>query len=166
MQLHNKSFSYFWKQIKTSWAALESNSKSSWPSRKWWVTVLRKVTTIPGMVVDHSTVGGWPSMGWCATVFEMVGDHPLEIGWPSLGRLVTIFWILNGHPWNGGWTFLGWWLTILGMVGDHPGDGSLSTKFYVCSTLPFCVWPSFGLLQGCKNDGTVAPVVLRKVSKL
>ena len=62
--------------FRTSWAALESNSKSSWSSWKWGVTVLGKVTTILGMVVDHFTVGGCPSWRWCVTI-------PLNGRWPS-----------------------------------------------------------------------------------
>ena len=56
-----------------------------------------KVITIPGMVVDHSSVGGVPSWGWCLPILGIVGDHIMVGGWPSME----------------------WWVTILDMVCEH-----------------------------------------------
>ena len=72
----------------TSWAALASNSKSSWPSWRWWVTIL--LLTILGMVYNPIIgqwviilmmvdglpwVGGWQTLGWWITLLGMVFDH-------------------------------------------------------------------------------------------
>ena len=130
-----------WARIATkltSLAALESNSKSSWPSLRWWVTVLGKVITILWMVVsftllvgDHHGDGvrpypwhsGWPFRWWWAAFLMLVGDRLLDGGGPSWEWLVTIPWKMGDHLLEGWWSYSLCWVTILRMECDHPGDG-------------------------------------------
>ena len=114
-----------------------SNFKSSWPSWRWWVTILLLLDDHPGDgvqpycwdsgwpswwwwsaflgLVGHKPLdAGLPSWGWGLTILGIIWDHYLENRWPSFGRLVTIFWMVDDHPYNGGWPSWGWWVTIYG----------------------------------------------------
>ena len=82
-----------WAKLTTnliSLAVLESNSKSSWPSLRWWVTVVEKVG-------DPPNDGGQPSLCWWVTKFWMVVHHTGDGGWPSWGCMVTILWKMGDH---------------------------------------------------------------------
>ena len=94
----------------TRLAALESNSKSSWPSWKCWVTV-------------HILECGWPSL-----------ECKVSINY-SFYLLLICELILSAKfqfcytPPFGGWPFMGWWLTILGMISDHLWQLSSEVSF-------------------------------------
>ena len=137
-ECHTQRWDTSWARITTkltSLAVLESNSKSSWPSWIWLVTVLGKVIMIPWMVVSFILLEGdhhgdgvrpypWDSWWPFWTYFlGLLSDQILDGGWPLFGWGMTILSMVDDHPGGGGWPSRGWMETILWKMGDHLREG-------------------------------------------